>query len=269
MGFWKAFRTASLVAAATWFTLAAPAPTAPAVPAPAAPQASEPLPAIALSHRAQHLMAALVKGDADAVRAAQLEVEALRRNYSTLDVAPLVEAMSVWARQQGLAGRASLGLEALQAVERWAPDHPTLLGTRITLMRQQGVQGWLWSVPELLRLTRLRLDHPAHRWLWLIQHLGMIRLTATLLLWGWALTMGLRYRHVLRHLWEESLKRRGQSPAVSALIGALILAGPVILGLDPIVAAILWLFLLAPFLLAPEVKVTVFLLILQVIHPAL
>ncbi|HJW44362.1 MAG TPA: hypothetical protein VJ463_07890 [Geothrix sp.] len=269
MGFWKAFRTASLVVAAAWFTVAAPAPAVPAAPPPAAPQATEPLPAIALSHRAQHLMAALVKGDADAVRAAQLEVEALRRNYSTLDVAPLVEAMAVWARQQGMAGRASLGLEALQAVERWAPDHPTLLGTRITLMRQQGVQGWLWSVPELLRLTRLRLDHPAHRWLWLIQHLGMIRLTATLLLWGWALTMALRYRNVLRHLWEEPLKRRGQSPLVTALIGALILAGPVILGLDPIVAAILWLFLLAPFLLAPEVKVTVFILLLQLVHPAL
>jgi hypothetical protein len=269
MGFWKAFRTASLVVAAAWFTVAAPAPTAPATPPPAAPQATEPLPAIALSHRAQHLMAALAKGDADAVRAAQLDVEALRRNYSTLDVAPLVEAMAVWARQQGMAGRASLGLEALQAVERWAPDHPTLLGTRITLMRQQGVQGWLWSVPELLRLTRLRLDHPAHRWLWLIQHLGMIRLTATLLLWGWALTMALRYRNVLRHLWEEPLKRNGQSPLVTALIGALILAGPVILGLDPIVAAILWLFLLAPFLLAPEVKVTVFILLLQLVHPAL
>lgn len=266
MGFWKVFRILSLVVVAALF--AAAAPEAPVAANPA-PLTAEPLPAIALSHRAQHLMDALAKGDGEGVRAAQLEVEALRRTYSTLDVAPLVEAMTVWARQQGMAGNANLGLEGLQAVERWAPDHPTLLGTRITLMRQQGVQGWLWSVPELLRLTRLRLDHPAHRWLWLIQHLGMIRLTATLLLWGWALTMGLRYRNVLRHLWEEPLKHKGVAPIAVAALGALILAGPVLLGLDPMVAAILWLFLLAPFLLAPEVRVTAFILVLQLVHPAL
>ena len=136
-------------------------------------------------------------------------------------------------------------------------------------MRQQGVQGWFWSLPDLLRLTRLRMEDPAHRWLWLVQHLGMLRLSATLLLWGWALAMGLRYRNVLRHLWEEPLKHKGSPPILVALIGALILAGPVILGLDPMVAAILWLFLLAPFLLASEVKVTAVLLLLQLIHPAL
>jgi tetratricopeptide (TPR) repeat protein len=245
--------------------VAAPEPT----PAPSAPPAAESLPAIALSHRAKHLMNALSKGDAEAVRAAQLEVEALRRTYSTMDVTPLVEAMSLWARQQGLAGHVALGLEGLQAVERWAPDHPTLLGTRISLMRQDGIQGWLWSFPELLRLTRLRLEHPAHRWLWLLQHLGMIRLAASLLLWGWALAMVLRYRNVFRHLWEEPLMIRGWKPIPVALVGALILAGPVVMGLDPMVAAILWLFLLAPFLLAIEVKVTVFILLLQLVHPAL
>jgi len=214
-------------------------------------------------------MDALAKGDAESVRSAQVDVEALRRTYSTLDVAPLVEAMAFWARQQGLDGKASLGLEGLQAVERWAPNHPTLLGTRITLMRQQGLQGWLWSFPDLLRLTRLRIDHPAHRWLWLVQHLGMLRLAATLLLWGWALAMGLRYRNVLRYLWEDSLRHRRVAPVAAAAIGALLLAVPVILGLDPMVAAIFWLFLLGPFLLAAEVRVTAFILILQFIHPAL
>ena len=267
MGFLQAFRTVCLMAAAALVALAAPAQASSAgVPA---SSLNTPLPAIALSHRAQHLMDALAKGDQEAVRTAQLEVEALRRTYSTLDVAPLIEAMALWARQQGMAGKVSLGLDGLQAVERWAPDHPTLLGTRIILMRRQGVQGWLWSFPDLLRLTRQRMDHPAHRWLWLVQHLGMIRLAATLLLWGWALTMGLRYRNVLRHLWEEPLKHRGLSPIVVAVIGALILAGPVVLGLDPMVAAMLWLFLLAPFLLGAEVKVTAFILLLQLVHPAL
>ncbi len=263
----KWWRTAYLVATATLLA-AAPA-QLPDLPVTPVQTATETIPAIALSHRAQHLMDALAKGDQEAIRAAQLEVEALRRTYSTLDVTPLVEAMAFWARQQGVAGKAALGLEGLQAVERWAPDHPTLLGTRITLMRQQGIQGWLWSFPDLLRLTRLRMDHPAHRWLWLVQHLGMLRLAATLLLWGWALTLGLRYRNVLRHLWEEPLRHRGLAPLPTALVGTLVLAGPVLLGLDPMVAAMLWLFLMAPFLLTVEVKVTAFILVLQLVHPAL
>ena len=266
MGFLQTLRTAALILALANLAWAAPLP----VPVPAAPPpSSESLPAIALSHRAQHLFDALAKGDPESVRASQLEVEALRRTYSTLDVAPLVEAMALWARQQGMEGKVSLGLEGLQAVERWAPEHPTLLGARITLMRQQGVQGWLWSFPDLLRLTRLRMEHPAHRWLWMVQHFGMLRLCATLLLWGWALTMGLRYRNVLRHLWEEPLRSKGVSPQVSAFLGALILVAPVLLGLDPMVAAMLWLFLLAPFLLGSEVRVTAFILVLQLIHPAL
>lgn len=231
--------------------------------------AAVPVPAVALSHRAAHLIVAVEKGDPETIRAAQLEVEALRRSYSTLDVTPLVEAMAVWARRQGSAGRPNLGLEALQAVERWAPDHPTLLGTRIVLMRQQGLQGWLWSFPDLMRLTRLRMDPDSSRWLWLVQHLGMFRLMATLLLWGWTLTLCLRYRNVLRNLWEEPLKHRGVSPLLAAVLGAALLAGPVILGLDPLVAAVLWLILMAPFLYAPEVKATVLILLLQLFHPAL
>jgi tetratricopeptide (TPR) repeat protein len=260
------WRTAFLVAMTVLLT-AAPAPVLEPSVAPA--RTLEMVPAIALSHRAGHLMDALAKGDPAAVRAAQLEVEALRRTYYRLDVTPLVEAMAFWARQQGLVGKPVLGLVGLQAVERWAPNHPTLLGTRITLMRQQGIKGWLGSIPDLLQLTRLRLDHPAHRWLWLVQHLGLLRLAATVLLWGWALTMGLRYRNVLRFLWEEPLKHWGVSPILSALAGTALLAGPVILGLDPMVAAMLWLFLMAPFLLVAEVKVTAFILVLQLVHPAL
>ncbi len=267
MGLTRIFRAMVLAACMGGVLAAAPVPVPPG---PAeAPAATATESAIALSHRANHLFEGLSKGDPEAVRAAQLEVEMLRRTYSTMDVTPLVEAAAFWARQKGLAGRPDLGLEALQAVERWAPDHPTLLGTRIALMRQEGLRGWLWSFPDLLRLTRLRLEQPAHRWLWLLQHLGILRLSATLLLWGWALTMGLRYRHVLRHLWEEPLQHKGISPPLAALIGAIILAGPVLLGLDPLIAALLWLFLLAPFLLPIEVKVTAFIMLFQLVHPVL
>lgn len=270
MGLWKVIRSGALVLGVGLHATAAPK----APPAPAPVQAPEPVapglaPAIALAHRAEHLKQAILKRDPEAIQAAQLEVEALRRAYISLDVTPLVEAMAVWARAQGMAGHPELGLEALQVVERWAPEHPSILGTRITLLREQGLSGWFWSFPDLLRLTRLRLDHPGHRWLWLVQHLGMIRLAATLLLWGWALSMGLRYRNVLRHLWEEGLERKGIGPVPSAVLGAVILTLPVLVGLDPMVAAMLWLFLLAPFLSTAEVKATVFILLLQLVHPAL
>lgn len=272
MGFRQALSalvTVGLLGATAGSSRLQAAPVVPAVTQSQPAPVLETLPAIALSHRAAHLFSALAKGDAEGIREAQVEIEALRRNYSTLDVTPLVEATALWARQQGLNGRAELGLDGLQAVERWAPDHPSLLGTRVSLMRQQGLKGWFWSFPDVLRLTRLRMDHPAHRWLWLVQHLGMLRLAASLLLWGWALTMALRYRNVFRHLWEEPLHRRGIRPIPVALIGALILAGPVLLGLDPLVAAMVWLFLLGPFLLPAEVKITALLLLLQLVHPTL
>ncbi len=271
MGLWKVVRSSALALGAALLAVAAPkAPPAPApVLATAPTPAPELAPAVALAHRAEDLKTAILKGDPEAIQAAQLEVEALRRAYISLDVTPLVEAMAVWARAQGMAGHPEVGLAALQAVDRWAPEHPSLLGTRITLLREQGLSGWFWSFPDLLRLTRLRLDHPGHRWLWLVQHLGMLRLAATLLLWGWALAVGLRYRNVLRHLWEEGLERKGIGPVPSAIVGALILTFPVLAGLDPMVVAMLWLFLLAPFLTTSEVKATVFILLLQLVHPAL
>ena len=268
MGFRKLIRSSALALGVGIFAAAAPKVLPPPTPVPA-PVGPEQAPAIALAHRVEHLKQAILKRDPEAIQAAQLEVEALRRAYISLDVTPLVEAMAVWARAQGMAGHPDLGLEALQAVDRWAPDHPSVLGTRITLLRQQGLSGWFWSFPDLLRLTRLRLEHPGHRWLWLIQHLGLLRLAATLLLWGWALAMGLRYRNVLRHLWEETLERKGIGPIPSAVLGAVILTLPVLVGLDPMVAAVLWLFLLAPFLTIPEVKATVFILLLQLVHPFL
>jgi hypothetical protein len=177
--------------------------------------------------------------------------------------------MSLWAREQGFEGHPELGLKALGLVERWAPGHPTVLGTRVTLMREQGVVGWFLSLPDLLRLTRLRLDHPANRWLWLMQHVAALRLMVTLLIWGWALALALRYRNVLRDIWEERLRDRSLSPALCAVLGALILALPTLLGLDPTYLAFWWLWLLAPFLHAGEVKITAVVVLLQLLHPAM
>ena len=235
----------------------------------AAPQAPPPPeePAVALAHRVQHLKDALEKGQPDQVDAALAEVESLRRTYSTLDVMPLVDAMALWARQQGAFGKPALGLLALDKVERWAPQDPAILSSRIVLTRQEGVQGWLASIPDLLRLTAKRLEHPAQRWLWLAQHLGGFRLMATLLLWGWALTLGLRYRNVLRDFWEEPLRAKGISPAVLAVAGALILAGPVLLGFDPSLAAGIWLLMLGPIMTSAEAKATVLVFLLQLMNP--
>ena len=236
------------------------------------PQAAQetPLsPAIALSHRAEGLKAALRSGNADQVEAAIQEVESVRLKYSVLDVLPLVEGMALWAREQGMAGRADIGLHTVDAIERWAPGHPTLLGTRVILARQEGVKGWFLSLPDLLRLTKLRLDHSAQRWLWALQHLGALRLAVTLILWGWALTLAMRYRNVLRHLWEEGLQDKGVHPVTAALAGAFLLALPVLAGLDPSYLAFFWLWLLAPFLHVQEVRISALVLLLQLAHPVL
>jgi len=232
---------------------------------------SETAPSVALAHRAERLKAALRSGDAAAVENAAHEVELLRRNFGTLDVTPLVDAMAIWARQVGSQGNPELGLSAIHIVEQhnWTPRNPTLLGTRIMLLRQQGLRGYMLSLPYVAELTQLRIGHTSHRWLWIVQHAAWIRMMATLLLWGWALTLALRYRRVLRYLWEEPLSKRGLGPLPMALIGAFLITSPVLLGFDPSVAALLWIWLLAPYFHTQEVKATYLVIALQFVHPAL
>jgi len=233
------------------------------------PPAPELAPAIALSFRAEHLKTAFRSGDPGAIQSAVQEVELLRRTYGTLDVLPLVDAMAIFARQLGKEGDPALGLQVVQVMEPWAPNDPTLLGTKVILMRRQGPQGYLWSIADVMELTRARLAHPVHRWLWALQHLAWARLMATLLLWGWALGLALRYRRVFRHLWEEPLVRWRINRHVVAFLGAFLVTLPVVLGLDPSVVAMLWLWMLAPFMLPMEVRATVFIVLLQLVHPAL
>lgn len=225
-------------------------------------------PAVALAHRVERLKRALKAGDAIQIQVAAQEVELLRRRYGTLDVTPLVEAMALWARQLNQQGQTPLALQVLHEVEgRWAPRHPTILGTRIILHRSTGIQGYLLSLPDIWELTRLRLSHPEHRWLWITQHAAWIRMMAAVLLWTTTLALTLRYRRVLRYLWEEPLSKRGLGSFAMALIGAFLLALPVILGLDPSAAAFLALVLLAPFMTSSEVRITTILLLFQLVHP--
>ena len=248
----------------------------PAVPKLIAPNQTAPkpvlpelAPAIALSHRAEQLKQAFTIGDSKAIKVAINDVESLRYAFGTHDVTPLVEAMSLWARQQGDQGNPARGLTVVKAMERWAPELPILLGTRIILLRQTGLKGYVDSLPDVIQLTRLRLTHPTHRWLWLVQHVAWLRLMASVLLWGWAIVLSLRYRNVFRYLWEEPLSKRGMGSLAMALIGALMLAFPILVGLDPSLAAMFWLWLLAPFMFRPEVKVSLFVILLQLVHPAL
>lgn len=234
------------------------------------PPVGELAPGIALAHRAERLKKALQGGDSVAIENASHEVELLRRNYGTLDVSPLVEAMAIWARDMGNQGKADLGLKAIHLVEqRWAPRNPVLLGTRVVLLRQQGVKGYITSLPDVTELTRLRLSHPSYRWLWIVQHAAWLRMMATLLLWGWALALALRYRRVLRYLWEEPLAKRGLGSFPMALMGAFILGFPIVLGFDPSVAALLWIWLMAPYFHTQEAKATYLIIALQFVHPAL
>lgn len=235
----------------------------------AKPPPPETAPAMALAHRAEHLKAAFAGADPAALQEAVREVDLLRRTYGTLDVQPLVEAMIVHAREQGEEGRPERGLRILRTLEGWAPGDPALLGTRIRLLRQQGPRGYFTSLTDVIELTRLRLVDPVQRWLWAFQHLGWLPFMATLMLWAWALLLGLRYRRVFRHLWEEPLRRRHVGPHLSALLGATLICLPVLLGLDPGVAAMFWLFLLTPHLVPLELRATLVILALQVVHPAM
>ncbi|MFZ1614381.1 MAG: tetratricopeptide repeat protein [Holophaga sp.] len=227
-------------------------------------------PGIALAHRVERLKVALQSGNQAAQETAAHEVELVRRTYGTLDVTPLVEAIAVWARDLGDKGDPDLGLKAINLVEqRWAPRNPTILGTRIVLLRQTGIAGYVLSLPDVTELTRIRLSHTTHRWLWIVHHAAWLRMMATLLLWGWALALALRYRKVLRYLWEEPLAKRGIGSFPMALMGAFLLTFPVILGFDPSVAALLWIWLLTPYLHSQEVKATYLVILLQLVHPAL
>lgn len=247
-----------------------PTETPAAGPGAPAPVQADLVPAVALAHRAERLKASFLSGDPSKVQSAATEVEYLRRSFGTLDVTPLVEAMALWARDLGSRGQTDLALQVVREVEsRWAPRNPTLLGTRIILHRQSGLQGYFLSLPDIWELTKLRLAHPAHRWLWIVQHAAWLRMMATLLLWGWALSLVLRYRRVLRYLWEEPLSKRGFGALGMALIGSFLLALPVVLGLDPSVAALLGLVLLAPFLSSSEVRITYVVVFLQFVHPTL
>ena len=101
----------------------------PGLPRPLWTTATEP--AIALSHRATHLFEALSKRDPEAVRAAQVEVDALQRTYSTMDVTPLVEAVGHLGQAAGVGrpprpgaggapGGGSMGSRPSQPA--WQPD---------------------------------------------------------------------------------------------------------------------------------------------------
>src|SRR5512145_46985 len=126
-----------------------------ALPGPAQNPAPELSPAIALSHRAELLKKAFTSGEPAAIKTAVDDVEILRRTFGTHDVTPLVEAMALWARQQGEEGQTARGLEVVKALERWSPEHPTILGTRIILLRQAGIKGYVDSLPDVLLLTKI------------------------------------------------------------------------------------------------------------------
>jgi tetratricopeptide (TPR) repeat protein len=182
---------------------------------------------------------------------------------------PLVEAMAIFARQLGNEGQAGRGLQLVQALEAWTPGQPVLLGTRVQLLRQRSLQGYLTSLPDLLELTRARLLNERQRWAWLDQHLAWFRLAATFLLWGWTLVLAARYRRIFRDLWDEPMRRHRVHGLIAALGGALLLSLPVLLGLGPELGAMFWLWLMVPLLLPREVRLTFVLLFLQLVHPAM
>ncbi len=225
--------------------------------------------AIALAHRAEKMKAALSRGDAKSIAGAVQDVEVLRRDHGTLDMTPLVESLTVWALSRGADGQVDLGLQTLRQIEHWAPGHPTLMGARISLLRQRDLMGYIEGLPDVIELSRLRLTHPVHRWLFVIHHLAWLRVLVTALTLGWALALVMRYRRVFRYLWEEPLSRFIPNAMVRALAGAFLLSLPVLVGLDPIFCAMAWLWLLVPFMQRHELRTAMLVILLQLAHPLL
>lgn len=250
-------------------TKAKPEETATAGLAQAAAPQPEPLPGIALAHRVEALKKAIISGQEILIEKAAGDVDLLRRSYGTTDTVAVVEALALWARKLGADGNPAIGHKALDVAERWAPDNSTILSTRISLKRREGARGYIDSLPEVIKLNRIRWKDETHRWLWVVQHMAWLRMMVTILLWGWALILTLRYRRVFRHLLEEPLARKNWTPPVRAVLGALLMTIPVVVGLDPGLSAMLWLCLLVPFLSATETKVTAAIIALQLVHPVL
>jgi len=235
------------------------------LPGVAADPSPAPEAAVAMAHRVEHLKKAFQSGDDKAIRAASQEVDLLRRTYGSLDLTPLVDALVIHARQMD----PERGLRLLNHLEGWAPRSALLLGARITMTRQQGVVGYVRSLPDVITLTQLRLEHPTHRWLFVVHHMAWLRLMATAMLWGWTLSLVARYRRVFRHQLEEPLSRHIPQASLRAMFLAVMLSAPVLVGLDPGILAVIWLVLLVPFILPGEVKVTLAVLLFQFVHPAM
>lgn len=225
--------------------------------------------AVALAHRVERLKASFLADDEAGVRAAAREVDLVRHLYGTLDLTPLVEGMVLFSLDQGRAGHVERGLKTLALLEGWSPQNPMLLSAKVGLLRQKGPAGYVQSLPEVVSLTQLRLNHPVHRWLFIVQHMAWLRLMAAALLWGWGLALVLRYRRVIRHQVEEWCGRMTGIGWLRASLAAMTLAAPVLVGLDPSICAMVWLVLLVPYMLGVELKYTVFVILLQLVHPLL
>jgi tetratricopeptide (TPR) repeat protein len=225
--------------------------------------------AVSLAYRADALKKAFLSGDERTIQDAVAKIDLLRREYGTLDVAPLVEAMCLWARELGNEGKTETGVRVLAEISRWTSVHPALLGAEITLKRQEGFAGYIKSLAPVAKLSRIRLENPDTRYIFLLWHLGWIKTMATIVLWGTAIVLTLRYRLYLRYLLERPIANALGNSFLAAIATGLLLVLPIIIGLDPSFNAFLWLFLLAPTFTPSELKVAIFCISIQLIHPCI
>ncbi|MCL1908725.1 MAG: hypothetical protein FWG12_05085 [Holophagaceae bacterium] len=224
---------------------------------------------IALAFRADALKQAFLSGIEDQIQQAADGVDLLKKEYGIYDLTPLVEAMSSWALELGHSKRVHLGKRVLSQISRWEPQHPTLLAAEVKLMRLEGTVGYFQSLSSAFRLYQMRLEDPDLRYFFILKNVAWARFMATVVLWVTALLLALRYNRFFGHLLERPFINFMPNRHAVAVVAGLILALPVLVGLGPSFCAVMWLFLLVPILTSTEMKIAIFCILVQLVHPGL
>jgi DNA-directed RNA polymerase subunit RPC12/RpoP/tetratricopeptide (TPR) repeat protein len=223
--------------------------------------------AVALAYRADAIKKALLSGNENEIQRVVSHVDLLRREYGTNDVTSLVDAMCQWAVELGEDGNTEMGNRVLKQISRLAPEYPALLAAEVELLRLEGTAGYFKGLPQAIKLSLIRMENPATRYHFIIQHVSWIKFMGAIMLWGVAVVLALKYRRFLRNLFEAPLVKFIDNRHFVAAATGVILALPIILGLDPSFNAFLWLLLLIPILTSSELKIAILCILIQLIYP--
>ncbi|MCL1894698.1 MAG: hypothetical protein FWG02_10805 [Holophagaceae bacterium] len=224
---------------------------------------------VALAYRTDALKQAFLSGDDELIVKAIGEIDLVKKEYGVSDLSPLVEAMCLWAIELGNNGKTTLARNVLEKIGNWEPQNPVHLSTFVTIGRLEGLAGFFQSLPASIKLSMARFENPHSKNFFIFQRIAWARFLASIVLWCVAATLVFRYHRFFSHIFERLFSDHIANRHVIAVISALIVALPVLIGLDLSFCAFVWLLLLTPILTATEMKLAIFCVLLQLLHPGL